>query len=76
MAGIKRVILLTFVRSACQLYSTLVVMLSGSSRCTLRLFLDRAERLLEQTRTSQSRLYSIDAPEVKCISKRQGSQAL
>jgi IS5 family transposase len=35
----------------------------------LSLFIGRAKRLLEQTRDSQGKLYSIDAPEVECISK-------
>lgn len=35
----------------------------------LETFLQRAGRLLEQTRTSKNKLYSIDAPEVQCISK-------
>ena len=35
----------------------------------LSLFISRAKRLLEQTRDSQGKLYSIDAPEVECISK-------
>jgi IS5 family transposase len=35
----------------------------------LSLFIERAKRLLEQTRDSQGKLYSIDAPEVECISK-------
>ncbi|MFC1763743.1 IS5 family transposase [Planctomycetota bacterium] len=37
--------------------------------CELNLFLERAKRLLQQTRDSQGKLYSIDAPEVECISK-------
>jgi IS5 family transposase len=36
---------------------------------TLLVFLERAEKLLAQTRTSRNKLYSIDAPEVECISK-------
>ena len=32
-------------------------------------FLERAQRLLEQSKTSKGKLYSIDAPEVECISK-------
>lgn len=36
---------------------------------TLDTFLERADRLLKQTRTSKDKLYSIDAPEVRCISK-------
>ena len=36
---------------------------------TLETFLVRAERLLSQTRKSKNKLYSIDAPEVECISK-------
>lgn len=35
----------------------------------LRDLLDRAERLLAQTRTSKNKIYSIHAPEVHCISK-------
>jgi len=35
----------------------------------LATFLGRAQRLLEQTKTSKGKLYSIDAPEVECISK-------
>jgi IS5 family transposase len=35
----------------------------------LKLYIERAERLLAQTRESQNKLYSIDAPEVECISK-------
>ena len=31
--------------------------------------LGKARRLLEQTRTSKNKLYSIHAPEVECISK-------
>ena len=36
---------------------------------TLLVFLERAEKLLAQTQTSKDKLYSIDAPEVECISK-------
>jgi IS5 family transposase len=36
---------------------------------TLLLFLERAEKLLAQTQKSSDKLYSIDAPEVECISK-------
>jgi IS5 family transposase len=32
-------------------------------------YLNRAERLLSQTQKSKNKLYSIDAPEVECISK-------
>lgn len=35
----------------------------------LQEFLDRAEKLLAQQRKSKNKLYSIDAPEVECISK-------
>ena len=35
----------------------------------LEMFLQRADRLLNQTRTDKNKLYSIDAPEVQCISK-------
>lgn len=35
----------------------------------LQTFLDRAEKLLAQQRKSKNKLYSIDAPEVECISK-------
>jgi IS5 family transposase len=35
----------------------------------LKTFIERAERLLEQSRESHGKLYSIDAPEVECISK-------
>ena len=35
----------------------------------LQTFLDRAEKLLLQQRNSKDKLYSIDAPEVECISK-------
>ena len=35
----------------------------------LRRYLCRAEKLLSQTRTSKDKLYSIDSPEVECISK-------
>lgn len=35
----------------------------------LGLFVERAETLLAQKRDSQGKLYSIDAPEVECISK-------
>jgi len=35
----------------------------------LALFLERAERLLAQKKDSKNKLYSIDAPEVCCISK-------
>lgn len=35
----------------------------------LREFLQRAEKLLSQTKKSKNKLYSIDAPEVECISK-------
>ena len=35
----------------------------------LQKFLDRAEKLLAQQRKSKNKLYSIDAPEVECISK-------
>ena len=35
----------------------------------LSLYIERAERLLSQTRESHNKLYSIDAPEVECISK-------
>ena len=35
----------------------------------LQEFLRRAEKLLSQTRKSKDKLYSIDAPEVECISK-------
>ena len=35
----------------------------------LATFLVRAERLLHQTQKSKNKLYSIDAPEVECISK-------
>ena len=36
---------------------------------TLLVFLERAEKLLAQTQTSSDKLYSIDAPEVECLSK-------
>ena len=36
---------------------------------TLLVFLERAEKLLSQTQKSSDKLYSIDAPEVECISK-------
>lgn len=35
----------------------------------LQLYLQRAEKLLNQTQKSKDKLYSIDAPEVECISK-------
>lgn len=35
----------------------------------LQLYLERAEKLLSQTQKSKNKLYSIDAPEVECISK-------
>jgi IS5 family transposase len=35
----------------------------------LQEFLQRAEKLLSQTKKSKNKLYSIDAPEVECISK-------
>lgn len=35
----------------------------------LQEYLERAEKLLSQTQKSKSKLYSIDAPEVECISK-------
>ena len=35
----------------------------------LQTYLDRAEKLLAQTQKSKNKLYSIDAPEVECISK-------
>jgi len=35
----------------------------------LQAYLERAEKLLDQTRKSKNKLYSIDAPEVECISK-------
>jgi len=35
----------------------------------LRVYLERAERLLNQERESKGKLYSIDAPEVECICK-------
>lgn len=35
----------------------------------LQEYLGRAEKLLDQTRKSKNKLYSIDAPEVECISK-------
>ena len=35
----------------------------------LQAYLNRAEKLLGQTRKSKNKLYSIDAPEVECISK-------
>lgn len=35
----------------------------------LQTYLDRAEKLLGQTQKSKNKLYSIDAPEVECISK-------
>lgn len=35
----------------------------------LATFLERAQRLSEQIKTSKGKLYSIDAPEVECISK-------
>ena len=35
----------------------------------LQEYLQRAEKLLSQTRKSKNKLYSIDAPEVECISK-------
>jgi IS5 family transposase len=35
----------------------------------LQEYLERAEKLLSQTRKSKNKLYSIDAPEVECISK-------
>ncbi len=35
----------------------------------LQEYLNRAEKLLSQTRKSKNKLYSIDAPEVECISK-------
>jgi IS5 family transposase len=35
----------------------------------LQEFLNRAEKLLQQTQKSKNKLYSIDAPEVECISK-------
>jgi len=35
----------------------------------LQEYLDRAEKLLSQTQKSKNKLYSIDAPEVECISK-------
>lgn len=35
----------------------------------LATYLARADRLLQQTRSSKNKLYSIDAPEVECISK-------
>lgn len=37
--------------------------------CQLQEYLDRAEKLLGQTQKSKNKLYSIDAPEVECISK-------
>ena len=35
----------------------------------LQEYLERAEKLLSQTKKSKNKLYSIDAPEVECISK-------
>jgi len=35
----------------------------------LAILLERAEKLLAQTRTSKNKLYSVHAPEVKCIAK-------
>jgi len=35
----------------------------------LKEYLERAEKLLNQTQKSKNKLYSIDAPEVECISK-------
>ena len=35
----------------------------------LQEYLERAQKLLEQTQKSKNKLYSIDAPEVECISK-------
>ena len=35
----------------------------------LQTYLDRAEKLLSQAQKSKNKLYSIDAPEVECISK-------
>jgi IS5 family transposase len=35
----------------------------------LETYLSRAERLLNQSKSSKNKLYSIDAPEVECISK-------
>jgi IS5 family transposase len=35
----------------------------------LKTYLDRADQLLSQRRDSKNKLYSIDAPEVECISK-------
>jgi transposase, IS5 family len=40
----------------------------------LTTFLERADKLLAQTQTSRDKLYSIDAPEVECISKGKASK--
>jgi len=40
----------------------------------LETFLERADKLLAQTQTSTDKLYSIDAPEVECISKGKASK--
>ncbi len=39
-------------------------------------YLERAEKLLDQTRKSKNKLYSIYAPEVECISKGKAHKAL